>query len=193
MIGPPIDASRTIQRLMLATTSFASTGSPSWNFRPGRSLNVQVLKSLRVFVRFDHLRLRLQLVVHAEQHVPDQQRAVADDVLRGPDRIEVGEVGLRHEAQNLVVGGQRQPRRRQRTCHYGCSLQEAPAIDPVCHLPIPAARRPRTIAACLTAGWNAIEGVVYIFRGNTAAKDRPRALLDRLYDLEALELWVTQI
>jgi hypothetical protein len=29
LIGPPIGASRTIQRLILATTSLASTGSPS--------------------------------------------------------------------------------------------------------------------------------------------------------------------
>jgi hypothetical protein len=37
--------SRTIQRARLATTSFDSTGSPSWNFRPGRSLKVHTLKS----------------------------------------------------------------------------------------------------------------------------------------------------
>ena len=37
--------SRTIQRARLATTSLLSTGSPSWNLRPGRSLMVQTLLS----------------------------------------------------------------------------------------------------------------------------------------------------
>ena len=38
--------SRTIQRFRLAVTSLDSTGSPSWNFSPVRSLNVQVRPSL---------------------------------------------------------------------------------------------------------------------------------------------------
>ena len=38
--------SRLVQRAMLATTSLASTFSPSWNFSPSRSLNVQVRPSL---------------------------------------------------------------------------------------------------------------------------------------------------
>ncbi len=33
--------SRTPQRRMLATQSFASTGEPSWNFSPVRSFSVQ--------------------------------------------------------------------------------------------------------------------------------------------------------
>jgi hypothetical protein len=39
--------SRADQRLTLATASFASTGSPSWNLRPGRSRNVQASPSKR--------------------------------------------------------------------------------------------------------------------------------------------------
>ena len=38
--------SRADQRVRLATTSLASTGAPSWNFRPARSLKVQVRPSL---------------------------------------------------------------------------------------------------------------------------------------------------
>ena len=38
--------SRDVQRVRLVTTSLASTGSPSWNLRPGRSLKVQVRPSL---------------------------------------------------------------------------------------------------------------------------------------------------
>ena len=37
--------SRAAHRLRLATTSLASTGSPSWNLSPGRSRNVQVRPS----------------------------------------------------------------------------------------------------------------------------------------------------
>ena len=37
--------SRTIHRARLATTSLPRTGSPSWNFNPGRSVNVHSLKS----------------------------------------------------------------------------------------------------------------------------------------------------
>ena len=37
--------SRALQRVRLATTSLASTGSRSWNVRPGRSRNVQVRPS----------------------------------------------------------------------------------------------------------------------------------------------------
>jgi hypothetical protein len=42
LIIAPI-GSRTAQRLILATASFASTCSPSWNFKPGRSRNVQMV------------------------------------------------------------------------------------------------------------------------------------------------------
>ena len=50
-----------------------------------------------------HLRLRFELIVHAVQRVPDQQPAVAVDVLRGPDRIKVRQVRLRDEAQRFCV------------------------------------------------------------------------------------------
>ena len=43
MIAPIV--SRNVQRLNEAAASFASTGAPSWNLRPVRSLKVQVLKS----------------------------------------------------------------------------------------------------------------------------------------------------
>ncbi len=55
-------------------------------------------------VALDHLRLWVKLVVDAIKRVPDQQGAVAHDILRGPDRIEVRQIGLRDEAQRLAVG-----------------------------------------------------------------------------------------
>ena len=45
-----------------------------------------------------HLRLRLELVVHAVERVPYGRRGVAHDVLGAPDRVEIREIGLRHEA-----------------------------------------------------------------------------------------------
>jgi hypothetical protein len=65
---------------------------------------------------FDHLRLGLELVIDAVEHVPDQQGAVADNVLRGPDRVEVGEIGLRDEPQGLAAGSEGQAR----GCQGGC-------------------------------------------------------------------------
>ena len=44
LIIKPI-GSRALQRVRLATTSLLSTGSPSWNLRPGRSRKVQVRPS----------------------------------------------------------------------------------------------------------------------------------------------------
>src|SRR5215212_1190382 len=62
---------------------------------------------------FDHLALRLQLVVEAVERVPDERRGVADDVLGAPDRVEIGKVRLRHEAQRPRRGALRDGRRRK--------------------------------------------------------------------------------
>src|SRR5271166_5226357 len=89
-----------------------------------------------------HLRLRLLLLVHSVQHVPDQQGAVADDGLRGPNRIEVGQVGLRNEAERLGFGCETQARRRQGDgCRDGGRFQETPTIHgvplPICSFALP--------------------------------------------------------
>src|ERR1700732_967747 len=60
--------SRACQRARLRIPSFARTGSPSWNFRFGRSRKVQAVA--RHFLGFNHLPLRLQVGVHAIEHVP---------------------------------------------------------------------------------------------------------------------------
>ena len=49
------------------------------------------------------------LLVDAVERVPDQRRGVAHDILRAPDRIEVGEIGLRHELQRLGRALRRRP------------------------------------------------------------------------------------
>ena len=80
----------------------------------------------------DHLRLRFKPVIDPVQRVPDQQGAVAHDILRGPDRIEVGQIGLRHKPQHLVARRARQPwhgksaRRGKRT--RGGGLQKIPTL-----------------------------------------------------------------
>ena len=106
-------------------------------------------------VALDHLRLRLELVVDAVQHVPDQQGAVAHDVLRGPDGVEIGQGGLRHEAQHLAVpwgvpwvarragqtGHGEAARRRKRT--RGGGLQKVPTMH---RLFCPCSRPVRAVA-----------------------------------------------
>ena len=49
--------------------------------------------------RFDHLALRLEVGVHAVEHVPHQEPGIARDIGRGPDRIEIGEVCVRDQPQ----------------------------------------------------------------------------------------------
>ena len=66
-----------------------------------------------------HLRLRAKLAVHAIERVEEQHAGVAHHVERGPDRVEIGQVGLRDEPQHLLVlpardGRQREPGRRGR-------------------------------------------------------------------------------
>src|SRR6478672_1975353 len=45
------------------------------------------------------LRPGLELFVHAIERVPHHGRGIAHHVLRAPDRVEIREIGLRHEAQ----------------------------------------------------------------------------------------------
>jgi hypothetical protein len=51
----------------------------------------------------DHLRLHAALLVGAEQRVVHHVAVVARHVLRGPDRVEDVEVGMRDHAQHLVL------------------------------------------------------------------------------------------
>jgi len=59
LIATPMLASRTIQRLTLATTSKARTRFVAWNFNPPRSLKVQVFASA-LSRALHHLRLRFE-------------------------------------------------------------------------------------------------------------------------------------
>ena len=52
----------------------------------------------------DHLTLRLQLVVHTVQRVPNQLGAVTHHVLRAPNWVKVRQVGLGNELQNTRGG-----------------------------------------------------------------------------------------
>ena len=102
--------SRAAQRLMLATASLASTGSPSWNFSPGRSRNVQMRPSGDTSSASTIWRCGCELAVDAVKHVPHQQPGIAGDVGGAPDRIEIGEIGMRHEAQRARRGALRDRR-----------------------------------------------------------------------------------
>lgn len=83
----------------------------------------------------DHLTLRLKLGIDAVERVPDQRRRVAHDILRAPDGIEIGEVGLRHEAQGARRGALCDRRGREagqcQTARAGQSLQNGPAIHEI--------------------------------------------------------------
>ncbi len=66
--------SRAGQRARLATTSFESTGSPSWNLSPGRRRNVQVSAVGRDVLALDHLALRLQACRRRRRACPTPAR-----------------------------------------------------------------------------------------------------------------------
>ena len=55
-------------------------------------------------VALGHLRLRLLRRIHAEQRVPDHPAVVRRDRGGGDDRIQHGQVRLRHEAQHARIG-----------------------------------------------------------------------------------------
>src|SRR5262249_41232096 len=57
----------------------------------------------RNLLRLDHLALRLQLRIDAVEHVPDEYAGIAGDISGRPDRIEIGEIGVRHQAQGARV------------------------------------------------------------------------------------------
>src|SRR5262245_1888330 len=71
--------------------------------RPNESVRGDVLA-------LDHLAPRLKLVVDAVEHVPHQRGSVAHHVLSVLDRIEIGEIGLRHETQHARGGALRDRR-----------------------------------------------------------------------------------
>jgi hypothetical protein len=60
--------------------------------RPGQAVG-------RDLFGFRHLALRLKLLVHAVERVPHHGGGVAHYVLRAPDRVEIREIGLRHETK----------------------------------------------------------------------------------------------
>src|SRR5947208_15162257 len=62
----------------------------------------------RGLLAFDHLTLRLKLVVEAVEHVPHQRGGIAHDVLGVPDRIRIGEIRLWHETQHTRGGALRE-------------------------------------------------------------------------------------
>jgi hypothetical protein len=106
--------------------------SSSQTERPNESVR-------RGFLALDHLATRLKLVVDAVKHVPHQRGAVAHDVLGVPDRIEIGEIGLRHEAQHARGGALRDRGSGKRVscgedAGAGYRFQERPSIH---EAPIP--------------------------------------------------------
>jgi hypothetical protein len=82
-----------------------------------------------------HLRMRLEVVVLTVQRVEHQVRVVARHIGGGPDRIERGEIGLRHEFQHALRLGRQDVRCCERC--GGCerrfenipSLHDCPLIS----------------------------------------------------------------
>ena len=144
---------------MEATTSFASTGSLSWKRRPSRRRKVQVRPSAETSSPSTICGCGSSCLVHAVEQVPHHRRGVAHDVLRAPDRVEIGEVRLRHEAQRPRRGALRQGGRgkargaERRGGGAGRGFQEAPAIHPIL-LPT-AGHPPGFVPACPTLGQRA--------------------------------------
>jgi len=60
--------------------------------RPGQAVR-------RDLFGLHHLALRLELLVHPIERVPHHGGGIAHHVLRAPDRIEIREIGLRHETK----------------------------------------------------------------------------------------------
>src|SRR5262249_14345930 len=104
----------------------------------------------RYLLALDHLTPRLKLVVETVEHVPHQRGSVAHDVLGVPDRIEVGEVCLRDEAQHARLraladrwGGKTAGRGKD----AGRGLDESASIDRGPHTIKPSWPHPRRTAA----------------------------------------------
>ncbi len=76
----------------------------------------------------DHLRLDLAVGVGAEQGVVDHVAVVADHVLRGPDGVEDGQVGVRHHLQHLLLR-ERGRGRHQRTDGDDARCDQRPACQ----------------------------------------------------------------
>ena len=106
-------SSRTIQRFRLATTSFVSTGLAVVEFQARAQLEGPGLEIGGDLVAFAHLRRGVSCRYRRRTACPRPARRVAHDILRGPDRIEVGEIGLRHEAQHAGIGAASDVRRGQ--------------------------------------------------------------------------------
>ena len=64
----------------------------------------------RNFFAFHHLALGFKLVVKPVKRIPDQRRGIAHHILRAPDRVEIGQIGLRHEAERARGSPLRQSR-----------------------------------------------------------------------------------
>ena len=76
----------------------------SWNFRPGRRRKVQVLPSASTSCPSTICGCGSSWSLTPYSVSQISSGAIADDILRGPDRIEIGKIGLRHETQHLAVG-----------------------------------------------------------------------------------------
>ena len=130
--GPNV--SRAAHRARLAAQSRASTGSPSWNSSPSRSL-IRCATVVRNRVALRHLWFRLQLCVHAKQRVEHHPAMVDCHRRRGDDWVQHRQIRLRHKFQHPRIrrlsdgeSRQRRCRARGKPCPHECSpFHEAPS------------------------------------------------------------------
>ena len=118
---PAVDARhRVFREYRLAVMKLEFRAQPE---RPGAAVR-------RHLLGLDHLALGHKLVVQAVKRVPHHGRCVAHHIGTGPDRIEIGEIGLRHEAQRACCGALRDRGacKSARRCRTGRGLQECSSI-----------------------------------------------------------------
>jgi hypothetical protein len=110
---PPVDARhRVFRENRLAVVEFQSRQPEC----PGEAIR-------RDFLGFDYLPSWRQRVVDALQHIPYQQSGVAGDVGSGPDRVEIGEIGMR---DCMFPAGPAAPGEQQRCVHADCGVRNPP-------------------------------------------------------------------
>ena len=97
----------------------AVTGVPSWNSSPSRRVKVQVSLSSEVVHLSTICGLICEIAVEREQRVVDHVAVVADDVGRGPDRIEDLEIGMVDDPERRLGLRRRRP----------CRAPQAPPVS----------------------------------------------------------------
>ena len=94
-------------------------GFPVMEFQPRAQRDGDTPPAIIAAMAGCHLRLRLELRIHAIERVEHHIPVIPGDIGRGPNGVEAGEVRLRHHFQHAVLRGLRNGEGRQRGCGCG--------------------------------------------------------------------------